>query len=122
LLTGLLTGGSLEMDESLLTGESDLIRKAAGDEIFSGSFCVTGDGYFEAEKVGSESFANKLTEAARSFAPLKTPLQQSINYKRDHRQQGRVGTAEQCCGIAQQCRHSLYGQNGNADGQPDVVE
>jgi len=64
----------------LLTGESDLIRKAAGDEIFSGSFCVTGDGYFEAEKVGSESFANKLTEAARSFAPLKTPLQQSINY------------------------------------------
>lgn len=76
----LLDNSVLEMDESLLTGESDLIRKTADDEIFSGSFCVTGNGYFEAEKVGSESFANKLTEAARSFAPLKTPLQQNINY------------------------------------------
>lgn len=76
----LLSDSPLEMDESLLTGESDLIRKAAGDEIFSGSFCVTGDGYFEAEKVGSESFANKLTEAARTFDPLKTPLQKNVNY------------------------------------------
>lgn len=76
----MLSEGTLEMDESLLTGESDLIRKEAGDEIFSGSFCVTGDGYFEAEKVGSESFANKLTEAARNFAPLQTPLQQRVNY------------------------------------------
>ncbi|MEM7126780.1 MAG: HAD-IC family P-type ATPase [Chloroflexota bacterium] len=72
--------GSLEMDESLLTGESDLVRKAAGDEIFSGSFCVTGDGYFEAEKVGNESFANKLTEAARNFDPMQTPLQRNVNY------------------------------------------
>lgn len=76
----LLDDGALEMDESLLTGESDLVRKTAGDEIFSGSFCVTGDGYFEAEKVGSESFANKLTEAARNFDPLQTPLQRSVNY------------------------------------------
>lgn len=76
----LLSDGSLEMDESLLTGESDLVRKAEGDEIFSGSFCVTGDGYFEAEKVGSESFANKLTEVARDFDPIKTPLQQRVNY------------------------------------------
>jgi len=76
----LLGNGSLEMDESLLTGESDLIRKVADDEILSGSFCVTGDGYFEAEKVGSESFANKLTEAARNFDPIQTPLQQRVNY------------------------------------------
>ena len=76
----LLGDGSLEVDESLLTGETDLVRKAQGDELFSGSFCVTGDGYFEAEKVGSESFANKLTEAARNFDPLQTPLQSNVNY------------------------------------------
>ena len=76
----LLDDGVLEMDESLLTGETDLIRKGAGDEIFSGSFCVTGDSYVEAEKVGSESFANKLTAAARSFDPVQTPLQKNINY------------------------------------------
>jgi cation-transporting ATPase E len=51
--------GTLEMDESLLTGEPDLIRKQAGDSLFSGSFCVTGSGYFEAQKVGTESFANQ---------------------------------------------------------------
>ncbi len=72
--------GLLEMDESLLTGETDLIRKLDGDEVFSGSFCVTGDGYFEAEKVGDESFANKLTGAARNFEPVQTPLQKKVNY------------------------------------------
>ena len=76
----MLGDGGLEMDESLLTGESDLVRKVAGDGIFSGSFCVTGDGVFEAEKVGGESFANQLTEAARTFEPMQTPLQQRVNY------------------------------------------
>lgn len=47
--------GRLEMDESLLSGESDLIPKRAGDTLFSGSFCVAGDAYYEAEKVAAES-------------------------------------------------------------------
>ncbi len=72
--------GTAEMDESLLTGESDLIRKRAGDEILSGSFCVTGALYFEAEKVGDESFANKLTAAARTYSLSQTPLQSRVNY------------------------------------------
>ena len=76
----LISGGPLEMDESLLTGETDLIRKREGDQIFSGSFCVTGDGFFEAVKVGKESFANQLTEAARLFEPMQTPLQKSVNF------------------------------------------
>lgn len=71
--------GTLEMDESLLTGEPDLIRKQAGDSLFSGSFCVTGSGYFEAQKVGAESFANQLTATARHFQVSQTPLQQNIN-------------------------------------------
>lgn len=42
VVDGVMVGeGSLEMDESLLTGEPDLIRKQAGDPLFSGSFCVT---------------------------------------------------------------------------------
>jgi cation-transporting ATPase E len=40
----------LEMDESLLSGESDLISKRAGDTLFSGSFCVAGDAYYEPKK------------------------------------------------------------------------
>jgi cation-transporting ATPase E len=81
VVDGVMIGaGLLEMDESLLTGEADLIRKQAGDQLFSGSFCVTGTGYFEAEKVGTASFANQLTVTARQFQITQTPLQQKINF------------------------------------------
>jgi cation-transporting P-type ATPase E len=80
VVDGAMVGdGSLEVDESLLTGEPDLIRKQAGDRLFSGSFCVTGTGYLEAEKVGAESFANRLTATARSFGVTKTPLQRKVD-------------------------------------------
>lgn len=72
--------GHLEMDESLLTGEPDLIPKRVGDELLSGSFCVTGDAFYEAEKVGAESFANRLTSTAREFRVVRTPLQQKIDF------------------------------------------
>ena len=80
VVDGAMVGeGALEVDESLLTGEPDLIRKRAGDRLFSGSFCVTGTGYLEAEKVGAESFANRLTATARSFRVAKTPLQRKVD-------------------------------------------
>ena len=72
--------GKVEMDESLLTGESDLIVKQAGDTIFSGSFCVTGTAMYEAQKVGAESFANKLTTTARQFQVSLTPLQKQVHF------------------------------------------
>jgi len=71
--------GKMDVDESLLTGESDLVSKKAGDEVFSGSFCVSGRATYEAQKVGVESFANKLTITARQFRIVRTPLQKDIN-------------------------------------------
>ena len=70
--------GRMEVDESLLTGESDLVRKRPGDELMSGSFCVTGGGYYEAARVGLESYANKLTVKAKAFKRELTPLQKQI--------------------------------------------
>lgn len=67
-----------ELDESLLTGESDLVRKRQGDPILSGSFCINGDLIYRAEAVGSESFASQLTASARQFTPVSTPLQQQV--------------------------------------------
>lgn len=75
-----LTATQLELDESLLTGEADLIQKTNGDEILSGSFCVAGTGYYEATKIGEESFANQLTANAREFQMKVTPLQNEINF------------------------------------------
>jgi cation-transporting ATPase E len=71
--------GSLEIDESLLTGESDLVVKRAGDAVLSGSFCVAGSSYYEAETVGAESFANKVTATAQSHRRFLTPLQHQAN-------------------------------------------
>jgi cation-transporting P-type ATPase E len=70
--------GRMEVDESLLTGESDLVRKRPGDELMSGSFCVTGGGYYEATRVGLDSYANKLTAKAKAFKREYTPLQRQI--------------------------------------------
>ncbi|MCL4876963.1 MAG: cation-translocating P-type ATPase [Anaerolineae bacterium] len=69
----------IEMDESLLTGESDTIPKQAGDKVFSGSFCVSGSGIYEATEVGKASLANKITAKARSFKLTRTPLQSDVN-------------------------------------------
>ena len=71
--------GYLELDESLLTGEADLVVKRSGDAVLSGSFCVAGDGWYEAETVGAASFANKVTATAQSHRRFLTPLQHQAN-------------------------------------------
>lgn len=75
-----LSGAQLEVDESMLTGESDSVMKQVGDELLSGSFCIAGSAYMEATRVGHESFANKLTADARQFTVAHTPLQREINF------------------------------------------
>jgi len=77
---GTITGESrIEVDESTLTGESDLVAKVTGDKILSGSFCVSGETLVEATGVGEKSFANELTKNAREFTMELTPLQRSVN-------------------------------------------
>lgn len=75
----IISGGRIDVDESLLTGESALVPKYEGDQVYSGSFCVTGRGIYRATKVGVNSFANKLTLEARIFTRHYTPLQREVN-------------------------------------------
>src|SRR4051794_5313661 len=79
VLDGKLATGRLQADESQLTGESDLIAKQPGDEVYSGSFCVTGKGRYVVEHVGSASLANKITQGAKAFRRVLTPLQRDVN-------------------------------------------
>ena len=69
----------LEIDESLLTGESIPILKKENSEILSGSFCVSGNGYYKAVKVGEKSYANSVTTLASKYKFILTPLQKKIN-------------------------------------------
>lgn len=69
----------IEVDESLLTGESDHVVKECGAKVLSGSFCVTGTGIYIAEKIGKESFAYQLAAGAREYRRVLTPLQRQIS-------------------------------------------
>ncbi len=69
----------LEVDESLLTGESDPVEKYPGDRVLSGSFVVAGWGRYQAVKVGRAAYAVGLADEARQFVLTKSELRDGIN-------------------------------------------
>ncbi|WP_327273746.1 cation-translocating P-type ATPase [Streptomyces sp. NBC_01224] len=70
---------SLEIDESLLTGEADPVLKQPGDLVMSGSFVVAGGGSFAATKVGREAYAAQLAEEASRFTLVQSELRTGIS-------------------------------------------
>ncbi|CAM5601563.1 magnesium-transporting ATPase [Streptomyces spiroverticillatus] len=70
---------SLEVDESLLTGEADPVLKKPGDVMMSGSFVVAGGGAFTATKVGREAYAAQLAEEASRFTLVHSELRTGIS-------------------------------------------
>lgn len=70
---------SLEINESLLTGESDPIPKHEGDLCRSGSFVIAGSGKMRATRVGSESYAARLAAEAKQFMITKSELRTGID-------------------------------------------
>ena len=69
----------LEMDEALLTGESDPIRRHEGDNLLSGSFCVSGEGTYRVDSVGDETYASRIASQARNYRYVASPLTRVIN-------------------------------------------
>ena len=62
-----MLSGSISVNEALLTGESDEIKKKSGDGLMSGSFVVSGQCYAKLDKVGNESYISKLTAQAKAM-------------------------------------------------------
>lgn len=69
----------MTVDESLLTGESDGIRKGEGDRVLSGSFCVSGSGHYLVDAVREESYAGRISGEAKAFRHPPSPLQEEVN-------------------------------------------
>ncbi|TAM91105.1 MAG: HAD family hydrolase [Jatrophihabitans sp.] len=69
----------LEIDESLLTGESDPIPKQPGDDVRSGSIVVAGGGWFQATAVGAQAYATRLAAEARRFSLVHSELVAGTN-------------------------------------------
>jgi len=69
----------LQVDESMLTGESDAVDKRPGDDALSGSIVVGGEGLARATRVGAESYANTFASEAKKFQLVSSELRTSID-------------------------------------------
>ena len=73
----ILAEGTVEVNESLLTGESVAIKKNAGDILYAGSFISSGSGKCRVEKVGKETYIEKLTSKAKKYKRPNSELMNS---------------------------------------------
>ncbi|MDH6180788.1 cation-transporting ATPase E [Microbacteriaceae bacterium SG_E_30_P1] len=74
-----VSSARLQVDESMLTGESDPVDKDPGDRLLSGSVVVAGEGAARVDRVGADSFANQLASQAKRFSLVASELRSSIN-------------------------------------------
>ena len=70
--------GKIEVNESLLTGESDTIIKLPGDKLFSGSYVVSGNCYARVEKVGKDNLAAEITLKSKKHKGVNSELIKSM--------------------------------------------
>lgn len=70
-----ISASYLEVDESGLTGESDYIKKNENDQVYSGSFVITGICYYEVVAIGTKNYTNRLTQESTKYQKVKSPLQ-----------------------------------------------
>ncbi len=69
----------VQIDESLLTGESEPVDKGPGDEILSGSLVVSGSGSARVTRVGDDSYSSRLTVEAKRFTLFNSEIRNSLN-------------------------------------------
>ena len=70
--------GEVEVNESLLTGESDTILKQKGDKLLSGSYVISGKCYSKVEKVGKDNFAAQITSETKKYKRAESELVNSM--------------------------------------------
>ncbi len=75
----ILLEGEVEVNESLLTGESDTITKKAGDMLLSGSFIVSGSCHSRVENIGEENYATKIASQAKYVKEQNSAIMKSLN-------------------------------------------
>lgn len=75
----IIKDGQVSVNESLLTGESETVKKKAGDILYSGSFITAGECTAIVEKVGYDCYSAKLTQKAKKFKNPKSDLLKALN-------------------------------------------
>lgn len=77
---GTIAFGSVEVNEALLTGESESITKESGAEVFSGTYVTSGNAKMIVTKVGKANFAEALQERAKHFKRPKSQILKALKY------------------------------------------
>jgi P-type E1-E2 ATPase len=75
----LVEASGVALDESILTGESEPVRRDVADPVLSGSFVVEGSGCYRVTAVGPESYAERVAGVAKEFRHPRSPLEQDLN-------------------------------------------
>lgn len=71
--------GECEVNESLLTGESDTIAKKSGDHLMSGSFISSGNCRARVEHIGADNYASQITKQAKYLKKPNSEIMKWIN-------------------------------------------
>ena len=79
LSDGVVISGIAEANESMLTGESNAVKKAEGDTVLAGSFLVSGGIYVKVTSVGKDNYVHKIEKAAKSFKAPQSNLFRDLN-------------------------------------------
>ena len=74
----ILLDGNVEINESLLTGESVPVKKAAGETLYAGSYVASGSCRVRADKVGKATYLNSLTSKAKKYKKPRSEIMNSI--------------------------------------------
>jgi len=75
-----IDAAGLEVDESLLTGEADAVRKNPGGQCLSGSFVAAGSGRYRATAVGADAYASRLAVEAKRFTLVRSELRDGVDW------------------------------------------
>ena len=76
----IVVDGEVTVNESLLTGEQDPVKKQAGDNLFSGSFIISGTCKARVDKVGADNYSSKIINSAKKYKKPNSELMKGIQW------------------------------------------
>ena len=77
---GYIREGSVDLDESILTGESNIVKRGVGSYVLSGSHVLVGEAIVQADRVGAESNIQRIGRAARRLSKPKSKIFYALNF------------------------------------------
>lgn len=76
----IVRSGSIEVNESLLTGEAIAVKKKTGDMVYAGSYVTSGTAVVQVDRIGDDNYAQQLQKKAKVLAKPKSELLRSLNF------------------------------------------